>query len=61
MLFYSLTGRDSHISVRVRKSIAEKIKEMATENNLSTSDLIEFLVSTAFEEFKKNKIKNKKR
>ena len=41
--------RDSHISVRVRKSIAEKIKKMAKENNLSVADVVEHLVEAAFE------------
>jgi predicted DNA-binding ribbon-helix-helix protein len=42
--------RSAHISVRVRKSIADKIKEMAEENNLSVADVVEHLVEVAFEE-----------
>jgi len=41
--------RDSHISVRVRKSIADKIKKMAKENNLSVADVVEHLVEVAYE------------
>lgn len=42
--------RDSHISARVRKSIADKIKQMASDNNLSVADVLEHLVEVAYNE-----------
>jgi len=51
--------RDAPISVRVRKSVAQKVKKMAKDNNLSVADVIEHLVEAVFENLKKHEDKKK--
>lgn len=52
--------KDTMISARVRKSVAQKLKKMAKDNNLSVADVLEHLVEAAFENLQKTEDKKKK-
>lgn len=51
--------KEASISVRVRETVLERLKEMATKHNLSQSEVIEHLVDQAYEELVGKKIKSK--
>lgn len=53
-------NKDTMVSARVRKSVSQKLKKMAKDNNLSVADVIEHLVETAFDSLGKNEDKKKK-
>lgn len=50
--------RDTPISVRLRKSVADKVKEMAEDNDLSVADVLEHIIEVAYNE---NSAKSEKR
>lgn len=53
--------RDTPISVRLRKSVADKVKEMAEDNDLSVADVLEHIIEIAYNEnVSKNDKKKKK-
>lgn len=54
--------KEANISVRVRATVLERLKEMADKNNVSQSEIIEALVDQAYEELilKKSKQAEKK-
>ena len=53
--------KEASISVRVRATVLERLKEMADMNSVSQSEIIEALVDQAYEEIGKMKIKNTKK
>lgn len=53
--------KEASISVRVRASVLERLKEMADQNNVSQSEIIEALVDQAYEESKNAKTKKSKK
>lgn len=42
--------KEANISVRVRATVLERLKEMADKNNVSQSEIIEALVDQAYEQ-----------
>lgn len=52
--------KNTMVSARVRKSVAQKLKKMAKDNNLSVADVLEHLIETAFESIEKTSDKKKK-
>lgn len=42
--------KEASISVRVRATVLERLKQIAEKHNYSQSEVIEFLVDKAFEE-----------
>ena len=53
--------KEVNISVRVRATVLERLKEMADMNSVSQSEIIEALVDQAYEEIGKAKIKKTKK
>ena len=53
--------RDTPISVRLRKSVADKVKEMAAANELSVADVLEHLIEVAYNENTTKPEKKKKK
>lgn len=47
--------KEASISVRVRATVLERLKEMADKNNVSQSEIIEALVDQAYNDFLKKK------
>ncbi|MBF0301002.1 MAG: hypothetical protein HQK51_20000 [Oligoflexia bacterium] len=52
--------KEASISVRARATVLDRLKQMADKHNLSQSQVIEYLVDRAFEEFVKMKRIDKK-
>ncbi|NOT78130.1 MAG: ribbon-helix-helix protein, CopG family [Bacteriovoracaceae bacterium] len=53
--------KETNISVRVRATVLERLKEMADRNSVSQSKIIEALVDQAYEQMDKTNIKKSKK
>lgn len=53
--------RDTPISVRLRKSVADKVKEMAEDNDLSVADVLEYIIEVAYSKNLSTKDKKKRK
>lgn len=55
--FEKLEKKDTTLTIRIRKSIVEKLNEIKEKYDVSQSDVIEKLIEKAYEEMKGKKNK----
>lgn len=55
--FEKLEKKDNTLTIRIRKSIVDKLNEIKEKYDVSQSDVIEKLIEKAYEEMKGKKVK----